>query len=657
MAVDVIRLAKTEQQKPTSAAANTEVQVDSVFNKKDPDTTTVAASRNKDAEFIHEGIIGLAKDLNISENELFEWINKYLGISESKIYSFSAEEFTGTIQNILEEITSYIQNVKSIIKKTNVSEKDIFKSLGEQCHELIKLGFSLQELSEKFDKRNLAFKERTKAAAQGKKNIKSATFLGILKAKNPGKLNLYDNLKEVPHDVLKECVRNLVKQAVQKFKDADADTLKKQTQIFKEVFANTPFEDAKILLQVVREEFGTDALKQSLDISLSRMNNENDSDFMDILINWIKKEGKELNLSDEDLNQVITKVQSFSNIPELTQSAKAFIEQFGKNLTEDEKIILNQINTKIQNYLKEHNISETKPENVKTPTIEDLKLTDEAQINVYNKLNDVIDKLVQINLAAINNKRFNTTEDQIQNFQNEINTSLSEYGISNDFYHIKTKEAIDNIIQNNPDFFDGLSKEEIYDALNKYTNNKFGESTGCYGNNTTSSSAGTASSGVGIEQSSSYIDYLNSLNKKKELQAIILNNVNEEPKFEIVEKTREISSATNPLCSDKSITKMSANELHKALSDPKKNFKFSDVVKQYKNLTKEGQDFVVGALEAKNDALKQFYLGMIRSNHIVAALIIDFDLDPDSLNIGLDYANRKKAERAQEEKGIVEYNK
>ena len=552
---------------------------------------SIEKERQEQIEKNKNYIENLCKDYKVKKEDVFSFVNKVFNYSENDLYGLNKDEF-GKVWQLLNAVLEFQIKITDL---KNKSGKKADKNVNP-------FDVAAEKVSKMLNDGNTI-----EQVTNFINNFGNNGLLDILRIHCPKILGKYNPAENIPKNDLIEAIKEFITDFKEHAgKKGDKKDIGKSIQIFLNLLGNTAPNDRAALFEAFKEVAESDE-----DIKKA---------FHSLMDSFQTKEELEAFINSGAVSEILDGL----NIPKEGFSScllKLFDASEGKGV--EKQVVIKEleeyIRPKIDEYQRIINTSEDKI------TEEDKKFL-ETWESLGTKLAEVLKVLTVKDLGNIN--KYTSYAKQIKIEQGAFYQSVISFAKDN------------NIKLDTTTILDKETRDAFSEAIKKYEAQVRSEE----------SNSESENSGIGFAQRYDYDEYLNYLNNKNALEATTYNNSKPETKFEVIKDT---PSVTNPIGNVKDLTRMNADQLRAVLGGNSK-IKFSDVVKQYKNLTKEGQDFVVGALEAKNDALKQFYLGMIKSNHIVTALIIDFDLDPDSLNIGLDYANRKRAERAQEEKCIVD---
>lgn len=267
------------------------------------------------------------------------------------------------------------------------------------------------------------------------------------------------------------------------------------------------------------------------------------------------------------------------------------------------------------------------------------------QMKVLVDYRDQINMLIGV-VAGIANKPelIKGNEELFEKLQNLLETSgLDDYVYKN----------LQSLYEEYTDMFTNISsKDELIKILNKLTHNEYGETIGdtnpdnLYKENNIEGDK----SGIGFATNGSLDDFCLSLAKQNDLYQIIFDtDKSAEPAYLVLRNPKEnkTETVTIPWQKYQSVKNLTAKDLYEGLVN--NYIKIDDLLDNYKDLTQSAKLFVNKLIEIMSPAEQNFRLdGM--PNRETIAIIKHSHINPEDLNLALDYASQKELDEMKAEK-------
>ena len=213
-----------------------------------------------------------------------------------------------------------------------------------------------------------------------------------------------------------------------------------------------------------------------------------------------------------------------------------------------------------------------------------------------------------------------------------------------------------NIMYNaSPESFKGKSRDDVIKFFNEMTNNKYSEAIGDTNpDNLYKPESSASTSDFGLPQRTSTENYISALMRQNDLvQTINDSSKSDEPAFLVL--TKPIKPEKNKVVVDttqkrQSVKGLLAKDLFEGLSN--KTISIDYVLDNYKDLTHSAKLFVNKLIEIMSPAEQNFRLDGMPNSEAVD-IIKHSNINPDDLNLALDYASRKELEEIEKDKAAV----
>lgn len=585
----------------------------------DDNTLANLQAKNK-IELRKKEISDKAKEFGVSREFLLNWIQKYVGFTEEELLSISDEN-----EIPFQTIIMTAGEILSRNKDSKISNEDLLNHYGEYCLELKKTGKSLKEIADSVDDSDIMVNISAKNAAKGLTGVdlKNATFLQILH-KYDKSMSKYSSLTEIPEKDLVKCAKNIIAESIKKINGKDKDKVKAQMEVFRTLMANTPYEQFKYLYAAIKDAFNTNELKDAIKSGLETINQSEDGKNLDELINYLEKQ---FDLNDKDLEGVKLLLLQHKETSVLSDDAKNRIKNFHTGLSEDEKSTVLYINNKINLYLQD-NAEKISSLNIKL-TAEELGLVSDEEKEVFEKYSKELNEIARIRLAILENKRYNTTDNDKKEAENVIKTELEKNGFSYEFLNIKTNEVIDEVLKTNPEFFDGKSKKEICSIIDSYTDGAFSDITSTKSpkeqENLSGEALGTQIVGLTQKTTKENCQLIAATTEGKKQKLYGDGNDNKSP---ITIEKSDKSFKGGKIC----FNALSGSDLFKAII---KNI--DDALGGYNALALAAKNTVDNIVKSLPRNLQSYYLNSLGGN-VVIPIVKHTKINPEELNLrGLTY--------------------
>ena len=268
------------------------------------------------------------------------------------------------------------------------------------------------------------------------------------------------------------------------------------------------------------------------------------------------------------------------------------------------------------------------------------------QINVLEKYKPQLDQLIAVIGKIANNPELLQGHEEL--FQ-KIQNLLGETGLGDYVFN-----GIQALFEQSPELFTNCtSKDDLIKILNKLTDNQYGKAVGdtnpenlCKDNST------NETSGFGMPQRTTEESFWSALTRQNNItQTINEANKNNQPEFFVLTNKKDKKSFAQLVSTPHdillSVRTLSAKDLHEYLSN--NDIKIDDILSSYKDLTSSAKLYVNKLIEIMSPAEQSFRLdGM--ANTETLEIIRHAHLNPEDLNLALDFASQKELEKMEEEK-------
>ena len=272
----------------------------------------------------------------------------------------------------------------------------------------------------------------------------------------------------------------------------------------------------------------------------------------------------------------------------------------------------------------------------------------QKQIDVLNKYKPQLDQLISVIGKVANNPELLQGHEEL--FQ-KIQKLLGEKGLDNYVYN-----GIRSLFEQFPELFNNCaSQDDLTKILNKLTDNHYSKTVGDTNpDNLYKGSNNSENSDFGLPQRTSAENYWSALSKQNEIaQTILEANKSNEPEFLVLttaSKNKKSEGVTIPWQKYQSVKSLTADDIFEGLSN--NDIDIDYVLDNYKDLSHSAKLFVNKLIEIMSPAEQSFRLdGMANSDAL--DIIRHAHLNPEDLNLALDFASRKELEQMEEERQIT----
>jgi len=239
-----------------------------------------ASTPEEDKKFKRQNeLTSLANKYNLTYKQLADFISNATGISEDRLLEGDDIQFELIFNKTLPALLKLVENKKL---SGNIEEK--LTKIASKFRTSIENGNTIEE------------------ATNFVENFGNHTFFDILKNKYPDKLRNCASLKDVPRDILKECVQGMIEQSQKQFQEKGKAGFGKSLAIFKNLLDRTSDEDKQILWDVYKEVAGSEEKVQALAATINKT--ENKEKLQAFLRKFTPSDIKALGLNSQDVAKV-----------------------------------------------------------------------------------------------------------------------------------------------------------------------------------------------------------------------------------------------------------------------------------------------------------------------------------------------------------------
>ena len=547
----------------------------------------------------------IASKFNVSVNDIHDFINKAFGYSKEEFYSLDEQLYSLISNRTIQVVLNIIKSKES---KLPISER--LSKFAKNINYMMQNGNSIEELTnfiEHFEEKGL---------------------FQILKVQFPSELKQYNSAKDVPPATLEGCLQKFFTKFKQYENKDDKKNVGKSLAIFRNLLSRTSADDYKILYNAFIKVVSKEDEKFAALISMIDNFKENPEAFKKFIDEDLQKICAEKGLDYEKVKPIINK------IAEVAKSNNIDSVEFLKNLLDlfDNKKMYDKLKQLDENELNDNQktfmSNYEKYQALKGKNPEDLSIEDKTFLAEIKSKELAIKEGIAAALAAHNQKDAKKIFEVAQDF----------YGLSMDGVLDKLSDIVREYkIDIDKQFFDEITDgkfSERFEATKKENSQK------------------SEQPDIGLPQRTTIEKMQYSWMRKNDLETALAEaNKTNEPEFLVLtsagKNIRNVVTISIPWQKYQSVKDLTAKDIYEGLTN--NYIDIDKVLDNYKDLTHSAKLFVNKLIEIMSPAEQSFRLdGMANSEAL--DIIRHAHLNPEDLNLALDFASRKELEKMEEER-------